>query len=298
MGWEKSVNIGADWKNGTISANEKNITLRMGRDTLLTRISQITNLFKNVDNQFDLNKGTNLISDVPKSPDLIINSDVRRIILLFTDVNAEKYRVYRRLKPEFFLEDSPTELLKNPYPMIAELEPNSLRRTPEGFYQWIDEDVVSTGNYWYAVTAVNEVGIESSRFLTQTDPTQNDIERGAASPYQEAATILDSIYAVPNPYHVKGDRFYSAVNFPQRTIRFVGLPAKCRIRIYTQNGDLVATIHHELIFPPSDSEDWKLITNTDQFVASGLYIFVVDQTKDGQGNDLGLSKVGKLVIIR
>jgi hypothetical protein len=97
---------------------------------------------------------------------------------------------------------------------------------------------------------------------------------------------------------VKGDRLYSAVNFPQRSIRFVGLPAQCRIRIYTQSGDLVATIHHELFFPPSDTEDWRLITDTDQFVASGLYIYVVDQTKDGQGNDLGLSKVGKLVIIR
>ncbi len=298
MGWENSVIVGADWKNGNISAHEKNIALRTGGDSLLFKISQITKLFKNVDGQFDINKGAGLIAESPESPGLVINSDVRRIILMFTDVNAEKYRVYRRLKPEFFLEDTPSELLKNPYPRIAELDPNNLSKTPEGFYQWMDEDVVSTGNYWYAVTAVNEAGIESSRFLTQTDPTESDPGRGAASPYQEAATILDSVYAVPNPYHVKSDRLYSAVNFPQRRIRFVGLPAQCRIRIYTQSGNLVATIQHELIFPPSDTEDWQLITDTDQFVASGLYIYVIDQTKDGQGNDLGLSKVDKLVIIR
>jgi hypothetical protein len=297
MGWEKSVIVGADWKNGNTSADEKNTILRTGRDSLLSKISQITKLFNN-NGQFDINKGADLISNVPEAPGLMINSDVRSIILMFTDVNAEKYRVYRRLKPEFFLEDPPSELLKNPYPIIAELDPNTLSRTPEGFYKWIDEDVINTANYWYAVTAVNEEGIESSRFLTQTDPTQSDPGRGAVSPYQEAATVLDSIYAVPNPYHVKSDRLYSAVNFPQRRIRFVGLPAQCRIRIYTQSGDLVATIKHELIIPPSDTEDWELITDTDQFVASGLYIFVVDQTRDGDGNDLGLSKVGKLVIIR
>jgi hypothetical protein len=298
MGWENCVSIGYDWKEGNISSTEKNIALRAGRDTLLTKISQIKKLFENGDGQFDLQKGANLIPSTPESPGLHIQSDVGRIVLMFTDVNVEKYRIYRRLKPEFFLEDPPSELLRDPYPMIAELNADELIKTTEGLYQWIDENVIPTGNYWYAVTAVNGMGVESSKFLTRTDPSQSDPWRGSASPYQDAAMSLDSVYAVPNPYHVKGDRLYSAVNFPQRTIRFVGLPAQCRIRIYTQNGDLVATVQHELSVPPSDSEDWRLITDTDQFVASGLYVYVIDSARDGQGKELGLSKVGKLVIIR
>jgi len=298
MGWENRVNIGDAWRKGNISNNEKNIALRAGRDTLFSKLSRITKLFKNVEGQFSLYTGANLIADAPPSPDLVIKSDVGRIILNFTDVNVEKYRIYRRLKPEFFLEDMPSELLRDPYPMIAELNSNELNKTAEGLYQWEDENVVSTGNYWYAVTTINEMSVESSKFLTRTDPNSSDPWRGSASPYHDASTSLDSIYAVPNPYHVKSDRLYSMVNFPQRTIRFVGLPAQCRIRIYTQSGDLIANILHELVLPPSDSEDWNLITDNDQFVASGLYIFVIDQARDGHGNNLDLSKVGKLVVIR
>jgi hypothetical protein len=99
-----------------------------------------------------------------------------------------------------------------------------------------------------------------------------------------------------NPFHVKSQRLY---NLPDDAlIKFFGLPAQCRIRIYTQSGDLITSIYHEFELPPSNIEEWNLMTYSGQFIASGLYIFVIDQAKDGQGKDLGTTKVGKFVVIR
>jgi len=298
MGWNKAVEAGDKWRQSETSQIEKNQMIRTGRDTLFKYISEVSELFIDGNGNFNMDQGSEQILSVPEAPDLIINSSVRQVNLKFKDTNESLFRVYRRLKPSFLLEDTPSELLKVPYPMIGEVDRSELQMTPDGYFLWSDKDVSGAGNFWYAVTAVNEVGVESSPFQTRTDPTETNPTRGSAVVYQEASTTLDSIYAVPNPYHIKGDRLYKSVNFPSKTIRFVGLPAQCRIRIFTQSGDLVATINHELSLPPSDSEDWKLKTETDQFVASGLYIFLVDQAKDGLNNDLGLSKVGKLVIIR
>jgi len=193
------------------------------------------------------------------------------------------------------LEDPPTELLKEPFDLRISLNTEELDRTDEGLLKWTDEEVVPGMNYWYAVTAVNEDGVESSKFLNRTEPTISSSTRGSVIPLREAATVLDSVFVVPNPFHVRG---VLPANFSRTGINFVGLPAQCRIRIYTQSGDLVATINHELTFPPSDIEQWELRTNSDQFLASGLYIFVVDQAKDSFGNNLGVSKVDKFVVIR
>jgi hypothetical protein len=296
LGWQETVEIGDMWKNGNILQVEKNRLLRSGRDSLFAKISQVSKLFIDNSGNFNLMMGADSMADSPEPPGLILNSEVRGVELLFTDVGASRYRVYRRLKPEFYLEDAPSELVKDPYPLINELNPAALTRTNEGFFKWVDANVVPGVNYWYAVTAVNEIGIESSKFQNRTDPNSSASTRGSVSPINDAATALDSVFVVPNPFHVKSQRLY---NLPDDAlIKFFGLPAQCRIRIYTQSGDLITSIYHEFELPPSNIEEWNLMTYSGQFIASGLYIFVIDQAKDGQGKDLGTTKVGKFVVIR
>ncbi len=296
MGWENAVTVGQQWKNGSISQTDKNVRLRSGRDSLFTKISKISSLFRNTGGNFDLNKGANLIGDMPEPPGLILSNSIRAINLEFTDVGAEKYRIYRRLKPEFYLEDPPDELLKKPYSLIKELRPIEIQRTDSGMLNWQDESVAIGVNYWYSVTAVNEQGIESSKFLNRTDPTVGASTKGSAVAMQDAATSLDRVFVVPNPFHIKSQPLY---NLPDdELLHFFGLPAQCRIRIYTQSGDLVTTIQHELQIPPEDIEGWNLMTEDGQFIASGLYIFMIDSCTDGEGKELGATKVGKFVVIR
>ena len=106
---------------------------------------------------------------------------------------------------------------------------------------------------------------------------------------------------IPNPY--RGDISYNSFNPPwerppsgrdwleqDRRIQFINLPPQCEIKIYSLAGDFVARIEH------NDSSrgfhDWNLTSTSGQAVASGLYLFTVEDLKNSN------VQVGKFVIIK
>jgi hypothetical protein len=291
ISWAKSIEIGEQWKNRDVTGmtqDEKNGWLRTGRDSLFAKIGRVRSLFRQADGSFDFSMAKNSmidqnIPDPPLWPDVSISSVTGGVKLEWSDIQADSFRVYRRISPEFHLETPVVET----YPLVYS--------GPGNVLTWTDEDVVASGYYWYSVTAVKD-GIESSKYVNRTDPSTSDPMREGASPYSVPPTLLDSVFVVPNPYHAHAVALYE--NWQQDRIAFVGLPAACRIRVFTQTGNLVATIPHELTLPPSSTEFWYQLTDYDQYIASGVYIFVVDQTKDHNNQDLGVSKVGKFVVIR
>ena len=287
IGWAKAIELGEQWRNGEISKTEKNWWLRTGRDSLFAKIGRIRALFEKSDGDYDFTflSGSTIdqnIPDPPRWPDLMISAGIEKITLGWSDVDADAYRVYRRLQPEFYLEDPGVET----YPLVHE--------TTGDVLSWEDKTITPGQNYWYYVTAVRD-DMESSRFVNRTNPSSTSPLRGSVNPTRGAEKTLDNVHVVPNPYHTHAYRLH---NWAENRINFVGLPAECRIRIYTQTGDLVAILQHELTMPPSSIESWLQITESDQYIASGLYIYVIDRTRDHEGNDLGLTKTGKFVVIR
>ena len=96
---------------------------------------------------------------------------------------------------------------------------------------------------------------------------------------------LKKIRAVPDPYIVSNE--YETNQFGKR-LMFNHLPKECTISIYTVAGDFVDEIYH------NDSRGfdfWDLRTYNDQYIAYGLYVFVV-KLPDGQQN------VGKFLVIK
>jgi hypothetical protein len=75
-------------------------------------------------------------------------------------------------------------------------------------------------------------------------------------------------------------------------ISFAKIPLDCTIRIYTVYGDLVKTYHH-------DSEDaewgWDMLTESGQWVESGIYVYVLDSH---WGSTEGETYISKFVIMR
>ncbi len=133
----------------------------------------------------------------------------------------------------------------------------------------------------------------ASKILPGTLPTsQKDIEVG--------------VY--PNPYY--GEAYWDGSSERLRKIYFNNLPADCKITIYTLSGDIVKEIYHQSTDNGSDlrwfetfSHDgkqkmsggehaWDLITDDDQAIATGLYLFTV---KD---NATGNIKRGKFLVIK
>jgi hypothetical protein len=87
------------------------------------------------------------------------------------------------------------------------------------------------------------------------------------------------------------------LNFAERRLKFINLPAECTIRVFNLNGELVRTIVHHattedglVVNDAGGDEWWNMLSNMGQLVASGVYVFHVQ-------SDVG-EQVGKFVIIR
>jgi hypothetical protein len=101
-----------------------------------------------------------------------------------------------------------------------------------------------------------------------------------------SAADLSKVHTVPDPYYA-----VSLFDFgPQgKVLKFVNLPSKATIRIYSMSGVLVTVLNHD---DPSggNAEDWNLRNKSNQYVGSGVYFYHVS-TPDGK------SHVGKFTVI-
>jgi hypothetical protein len=160
--------------------------------------------------------------------------------------------------------------------------------------------------YVYTVTAfdggdpVNNVeSLESSRL-------QNARRMIPGTTPQDAVNTEPRVY--PNPYYASA--LWDGSGERERKLYFANLPARAEIRVYTMAGDLVKTMQHEATVSNggdirwfsrfSDGTQtfaggehaWDLITDSDQAIATGLYLFTVEN------RDTGETKRGKFVIIK
>jgi hypothetical protein len=115
---------------------------------------------------------------------------------------------------------------------------------------------------------------------------------------------LSDIRIVPNPYNIKARNIQYGETDPTTLdkLAFYNLPPVCRIKIYTETGDLVETIDHN---NGSGDDYWYSLTSSNQLVVSGLYIAYFEVTEDYQDENTGelLYRKGdhtfkKFVIIR
>jgi hypothetical protein len=118
----------------------------------------------------------------------------------------------------------------------------------------------------------------------------------------------ENVHVFPNPY--RGEAVWDGARDREKYIWFVNLPEKATIRIFTLAGDLVRTLEFDTdtytgtdvqglktslernVAMPGGMCAWDLISERDQAVATGLYIFSVENKETGK------NQVGKLMIIR
>ncbi len=174
---------------------------------------------------------------------------------------------------------------------------------PDIVHEWEDTSPVRGFSYYYYIVSFNDGSnntsgktnptgqLHSGRFYTRTtDPAYLQRKPGET---------LSGIRIVPNPFNIKAREF----NYPKEPdkITFLNIPAYCTIKIYTERGDLIATLQHT---NGSGLHAWNAITDARQIVASGLYIAYFMVTKDfydSSGKLLykkGESTYKKFVIIR
>ncbi|MBN1351480.1 hypothetical protein JXJ21_18835 [candidate division KSB1 bacterium] len=107
----------------------------------------------------------------------------------------------------------------------------------------------------------------------------------AARYAQNTQVDLAKIRVVPDPYIVSNS--WETSQFDKK-LMFTHLPNECDISIYTVAGDHIQTIHHQ---NQQGFEFWDMRTYNDQFIAFGLYVYVVS-LPDGQ------KKIGRFLVIK
>lgn len=144
--------------------------------------------------------------------------------------------------------------------------------------KWVVEDrTISLGaGYFYAVTSVDKDGNESFMTNRNSEPVY-----ATRKPSEE----ISKVKVFPNPFKkVSGFPVSGAEN----SIVWTNLPAECKIRIYTSNGELIRTMEHNN--PNSGEETWNQLTDARQRTAPGIYFWTVESS-------IGSTK-GTLVIIK
>ncbi len=96
---------------------------------------------------------------------------------------------------------------------------------------------------------------------------------------------LDKIRVVPDPYVVANA--FETNQFGKR-LMFTNLPKECKISIFTVAGDHVSDVNHNDV---NGYEFWDMRTFNSQYIAYGLYVYVVTVPN-------GQKKIGRFLVIK
>jgi hypothetical protein len=186
------------------------------------------------------------------------------------------YRVYRS-----------TYFTIGPWTLVAEIKKDSVVLL-NGRVRYRDQgQPFGVGNY-YCVTSYDLAGNESGKVNNTRFPVYPLRAPNAEFPR--------NVYVVPNPF-----RQHSGLTGTgeQYRMEFIGVPAMCRIKIYTLTGDVVQEILHD---DGSGSEAWGSIARLDYQlnkwtlgVSPGVYLYRVESLVEGHQ---GESSIGKLAIVK
>lgn len=174
-----------------------------------------------------------------------------------------------------------------PWKLVADINKDSVEMF-DGYVRYVDKDVpFGVGNY-YCVTSYDSDGNESGKVNNTRFPVYPLRPPNSEFP--------KNVYVVPNPFRQHSNLIGTGERY---RMEFIGLPAKCKIKIYTLTGDVVQEIDHD---DGSGSKAWGSIKQLDYQlnkwalgVAPGIYLYRVESLVSGQE---GESYIGKLAIIK
>jgi hypothetical protein len=178
--------------------------------------------------------------------------------------------------------------------------------TTHYYYKYDVPDLLNGWQYGYAVTAYDSG--DASTQLQSLESSQLQTLKRVFPGSVVNAGFKKPVGVYPNPYYARA--FWDGSGERDRKLYFYNLPQHAQVRIYTLAGDLVASFDHDAAtYNASDIEwfqkysdgsqtmpggehAWDLITQRDQAVATGLYLYTV------QDKDTGDIQRGKFLVIK
>ena len=197
-----------------------------------------------------------------------------------------------------------------PYP--SSLDPllaNPDELTEEGNLKYFEYEIVADNllpsvAYWVNVTAFDFGSPKSGLASLESSKTVGAKAAYAMASADAVKSANLPVYVYPNPYRTdenyrergfegRGSDEISRSDDRVRKINFANVPSRCKISIFSIDGDLVKEFEHNS--DPTDATSthasWNLITRNTQQAVSGIYYWTVENL------DTGEIQVGKFVII-
>ncbi|MGA3286950.1 MAG: hypothetical protein ABSD46_05970 [Bacteroidota bacterium] len=292
ISWEKCREIGANWYPYYTGTGTPQLIKPDGSVTtsvtdyqktwVWTGKDSIIQTYKNA--RANYRSGYN-IPQAPPAPSLfMVVSGGDRVRLSWAD-NAKSsphfngYVVYRS---ESLVKD-----YRAVYEKVFECDKNYVF-PGSGSPQWDDTSAHRGFNYYYYVQS-------------KDDGTQNDVKPGAplysslfltlttvpAHLLRPSGNLLGEVRVVPNPYDIRSRKWQFGEVGPYDRIIFYGIPPKCRLKIFTEDGVL---IWEKLHTNGSGDEYWDSKTSSNQIVVSGIYILHVEVTEDTYATENKIAK--------
>lgn len=288
---------------GNVGDDERKQRLARGEEAMLRHLDHA---------QFVYNAGFD-IPDSPPDVEFFQTSNAQAKIVLEWPNTADNaihpdygmadvagYRVYRSIWQE-----------TGPWILKADIPKGS---DSGGKYSWVDEESLAGFSFGYSVRAyaTPKTNWSNSTGMTINDlpPTvrahlENGLEGGWSAAEQrmvvpgtpilaandDADALANPVTVVPNPF----DLSLEEANYQgSKKLRFLGVPRKSRISIFTVSGDLIQVIDHD--DPTAGEAAWLL---KDRFLTgeatSALYFFVVESLMPAS---MGQKSKGAFVIHR
>lgn len=292
ISWHEADSVGKGWLAGTISDAQKNAYILRGRDSLWTAIDRGYWAWDRIARGLT-------VPTPPPPPDISVTSGPDRIDVVWSYPDASyfvdpvtgvddwhSWRIYRK-RGAYYINDPLDQGTGEQWELIYETT-NRLET------HFADRSLQRGVDYYYAVTAVDN-GTQNTTGPHPGMPLESNMlqtrSRLPATAVKPGLNASGMARVVPNP----ATRAAGAMGFagtPDK-ILFVNLPVKCTLRIFTETGDLVSTIEHY----GTGDEEWGQRTDSNQYVASGIYVLVITNAADITGVPLENQFV-KFVIVR
>ncbi|MBX7042701.1 MAG: hypothetical protein K1X85_07340 [Ignavibacteria bacterium] len=177
------------------------------------------------------------------------------------------------------------------------------------YYRFDFPNQLNGFQYVYSVTAFDKGDVTQNLGSLESSILGNSQRIIVGTPPNNSADAEVGVY--PNPYY--GSAVWDGSGNKKELLRkiyFYNLPSQCEISIWTLAGDLVDRFNHDAsTYNGSDIEwfntysdgtqkfaggehAWDMISQNDQAIASGLYIFTVKDSNSGE------IKKGKFVVVK
>ncbi|OGC91059.1 MAG: hypothetical protein A2142_06625 [candidate division Zixibacteria bacterium RBG_16_48_11] len=162
-------------------------------------------------------------------------------------------------------------------------------------YEYVIDSLLPSTPVHIAVTAFDFGNPQTGLAPLETSPLVNK-EVVWPLPSPPEGTKGKKIVVFPNPYKITESYPIENRNLPSgKLIHFVQLPGDCTIRIFTLDGDEVATV--KTVTPTDPEVSWNLISNNGQEVVAGVYIYHVTHHPQS-GEEARQDQIGKFVLVK